>query len=200
MVPSLNCIRWPWPVVVVVVPMLEMAFHLGLGHIVLKPHHMWAVILVVFQSLEPHVLHAVFGHQGKHSRSPNKAPKFVILFKHYHQSAGLYFPPNALSIVEKASFDRSLWETGSHCIMCGNFKVQHPVFWCKHRLPLMDCILQEFKEAHIGILGLVGQQSKYKGKHSSVYLGMECVELGKECRTRIKCPITKHSLWGTQFH
>ena len=78
--------------------------------------------------------------------------------------------------------------------MCGNLKVQHPVFWCKHRLSLVDSILQEFKEAHIGVLGLVGQQSKYKGKHSPVYLGMEYVKMGKERWTRIRCPITKHTL------
>ena len=120
MVPSLNCISCSWSVVVVVVPMLEMAFHPGLGHIVLKPHHRWAVILVVFQGLESHFL--CFRAPGKHSRSPNTAPKFIILFKHNHQSAGLYFPPNAVSLVEEASFDRSLWETGSHYIMCGNFK------------------------------------------------------------------------------
>ena len=64
-----------------VVPMLGMAFHPGLGHIVLKPHHMWAVILVVFQSLEQHIFHAVLGHRGKHNRSPNKEPKFIIIFK-----------------------------------------------------------------------------------------------------------------------
>ena len=200
MVPSLSCIRCSWPVVIVVVPVLEMATHPGLGHIVLKSHHRRAVILVVFQSLEPPIL--VFWHQGKHSRSFNKAPKIVILIKHNNQSAGLYFPPNALNIMEEASFDRRLWETGFHCIMCGNFKVQHPVFWCKHSLSWTAFFKSSTKRTYmyVSALCLVGQQSKYKGKHRPVYLGMECVELGKECRTRIKCLITKHSLGGTQFH
>ena len=87
--------------------MLELAFHPGLGHIVLNFITCGLSFWLSSKAWNQKSSTLFSGPMGKHSRSPNKAQKFVILFKHHHQSAELYFPQCALCIVDKASFDRT---------------------------------------------------------------------------------------------
>lgn len=134
MMPLCNCVCWSWSIAVKMVPAHQMAFNLGVCHVVFKMRHILA------DSASNHTsLTCSLGTKGR------EQPLF-LLGEGSHHPQGIALPihkikPSSIypAYCGKTSSDQCLREVGVHSDSCSEIEVQLPMFRQLHRLLLTYC-------------------------------------------------------------